>query len=188
VQDGARVDGKSRVGRPASFDQVGDVGLDAFEGLHGKRSPFDSEHAAVRDGGLPGAAADQGRVQVAWSEERVGPTTKLPVEVVEGDQVVAGGGSAAARRARGSLACDPRTTMRYDGRAGAWTGTLPISSPPTSQALPGSRQSQGTKPRSANTLSGVHPERTLCFPVPGRPMLIYRAGCPFRGPAAGQDL
>src|SRR6266567_1773622 len=72
VQDGARVDGESRVGGSASFDQVGDVGLDVFEGLPGQRSPFDGEHAAVRDGGLSGAAADQGRVQVAWSEERVG--------------------------------------------------------------------------------------------------------------------
>ena len=34
---------------------------------------------------------------------------------------------------------DPRTTMRYDqyGLAAAWTGTPPISSPPTSQAPPG---------------------------------------------------
>lgn len=69
----------------------GDVGLDVFEGLPGKRSPFDGEHAAVRDGGLSGAAADQGCVQVAWSEERVGAAAELQVEVVEGDQVVAGG-------------------------------------------------------------------------------------------------
>jgi hypothetical protein len=67
MQDSARVDGESRVGGSASFDQVGDVGLDVFEGLPGQRSPFDGEHAAVRDGGLSGAAADQGRVQVAWS-------------------------------------------------------------------------------------------------------------------------
>ena len=79
------------VGGPASFDQVGDVGLDVFEGLSGERSPFDGEHAAVRDGGLAGTAADQRRVQVAWSEERVGPAAELPVEVVEGDQVMAGG-------------------------------------------------------------------------------------------------
>ena len=57
----------------------------------GKRSPFDGEHAVVRDGGFSGAAADQGGVQVAWSEERVGPAAELPVEVVEGGQVVAGG-------------------------------------------------------------------------------------------------
>jgi hypothetical protein len=91
VQDGARVDGESRVGGPASFDQAGDVGLDLFEGLPGEGSPFDGEHAAVRDGGFAGAAADQGGVQVAWSEERVGPAAELPVEVLEGDEVVAGG-------------------------------------------------------------------------------------------------
>ena len=91
MQDGARVDGELRVGGSASFDQVGDAGLDVFEGLPGKRPPFDGEHAAVRDGGLPGAAADQGRMQVAWSEERVGAASELQVEVVEGDQVVAGG-------------------------------------------------------------------------------------------------
>jgi hypothetical protein len=91
VQDGARVDGEPRVGGSASFDQVGDVGLDVFEGLPGQRSPFDGEHAAVRDGGLSGAAADQGRVQVAWPEERVGAAAEPQVEVVEGDQVVAGG-------------------------------------------------------------------------------------------------
>jgi hypothetical protein len=75
----------------ASFDQAGDVGFDVFEDLPGKRSPFDGEYAAVRDGGLSGAAADQGRVQVAWSEERVGAAAELPVEVVEGDQMVTGG-------------------------------------------------------------------------------------------------
>jgi integrase/recombinase XerD len=32
---------------------------------------------------------------------------------------------------------DPRTTMRYDRARAAWTGTLPISSQPTSQAPPG---------------------------------------------------
>jgi hypothetical protein len=73
------------------FDQGGDVGLDALEGLPGQRSPFDGEDAAVRDGGLPGAAADQGRVQVAWSEERVKPAAEPLVEAVEGDQVVSGG-------------------------------------------------------------------------------------------------
>jgi hypothetical protein len=73
------------------FEQAGDVGFDAFEGFPGKRSPFDHEYATVRDGGLAGAAADQGRVKVAWSEERVGPAADLPVEVIEGDQVVAGG-------------------------------------------------------------------------------------------------
>ena len=30
-------------------------------------------------------------MQVAWSEERVGAAAELQVEVVEGDQVVAGG-------------------------------------------------------------------------------------------------
>src|SRR4029077_5264689 len=43
------------------------------------------------DGGLSGAAADQGCVQVAWSEERVGAAAEPQVEVIEGDQVVAGG-------------------------------------------------------------------------------------------------
>ena len=91
MQDGARGDGDPRVGGPASFDQAGDVGLDVSQGLPGQGSPFDGEHAAVRDGGFPGAAADQGRVQVAGSEERVGTAAELPVEVIEGDQVVAGG-------------------------------------------------------------------------------------------------
>jgi gamma-glutamyltranspeptidase/glutathione hydrolase len=61
MQDSARGDGESRVGGSASFDQVGDVGLDVFEGLPGKRSPFDGEHAAVQDGGLSGAAKAQVR-------------------------------------------------------------------------------------------------------------------------------
>jgi hypothetical protein len=65
VQDGAGGDGDSRVGGLASSDKAGDVGFDMFEGLSGEGSPFDGERAAVRDGGLAGAAADQGGVQVA---------------------------------------------------------------------------------------------------------------------------
>jgi len=34
---------------------------------------------------------------------------------------------------------DPRTTMRMTGPAAAWTGARPILPPPTSQALPGNR-------------------------------------------------
>ena len=91
MQDGARGDGDPGVGGPASFDQAGDVGLEVFEGFSGKRPAFDGERAAVRDGGFAGAAADQGGVQVAGSEERVGAAAELQVEVVEGDEVVAGG-------------------------------------------------------------------------------------------------
>jgi len=91
VQDGARADGDPRVSGLASLNQAGDVGFEAFQGFSGKGSPFDGEYAAVRDGGFPGAAADQGSVQVAWAEERVGPAAELLVEVVEGGQVVAGG-------------------------------------------------------------------------------------------------
>lgn len=52
---------------------------------------FDCEHAAVGDSGLFGAAGDQGGVQVAGAEEGVRPAAQLLVEVVEGDEVVAGG-------------------------------------------------------------------------------------------------
>jgi integrase/recombinase XerD len=44
---------------------------------------------------------------------------------------------------------DPRTTIRYDRPAAAWTGTPPISSPPTSQALPGNRRTGREKLRLA---------------------------------------
>ena len=39
---------------------------------------------------------------------------------------------------------DPRTTMRYDRAAAAWTGTRPTSSPPTSRVPPGNPR--GTEP------------------------------------------
>src|SRR5215467_1707381 len=79
------------IGGPALFEQVGDVGFDAFEGLSGQGAAFDGEYAAVGDGGLVGAAGDQGGVQVAGTEEGVRPTAELLVEVVERDEVVAGG-------------------------------------------------------------------------------------------------
>ena len=41
---------------------------------------------------------------------------------------------------------DPRTTMRYDRHAAAWTGTPPTSSPPTSRAPPGNPRGQGSLP------------------------------------------
>ena len=41
---------------------------------------------------------------------------------------------------------DPRTTMRYDRAAAAWTATRPISSPPTSPAPLGNRRVLGTLP------------------------------------------
>ena len=91
VQDGPGVDRESLVSGPTSADQVGDVGLDALDVLAGKRSPFDGEDAAVRDGGFFRAAPDQGGVQVAWPEEWMGPVTKLLVERVVGDEEVAGG-------------------------------------------------------------------------------------------------
>ena len=71
---------------PAPFEQVGDVGLDAFEGLSRQGAPFDREYAAVGDGGLVGAAGDQGGVQVAGAEEGVGPAAELLVEVVAGGE------------------------------------------------------------------------------------------------------
>ena len=64
MQGGARGDVESRVGGSAPFEQVGDVGLDAFEGLSGEGAAFDREYAASGDGGLFGAAGDQGGVQV----------------------------------------------------------------------------------------------------------------------------
>jgi hypothetical protein len=91
VQNRSRRDGEPRVGRSASFEQVSDISLDAFEGLPGKRPPFHGEHAAVRDGGLLDAAADQRRVQVARAEKRMRPAAELLVELVEGDEEVTGG-------------------------------------------------------------------------------------------------
>ena len=75
----------------ALFEQVNDVGLDAFAGLPGQGAAFDGEYAAVGDGGLVGAAGDQRGVQVAGAEEGVRPAAELVVEAVEGDEVVAGG-------------------------------------------------------------------------------------------------
>ena len=40
---------------------------------------------------------------------------------------------------------DPRTTMRYDRAAAAWTATRPISSRPTSQVPPGNREDRGLR-------------------------------------------
>ena len=91
MQESAYGDVESRVGGPALFEQAGGVGFDAFEGLSGEGAAFDGEYAAVGDGGLVGAAGDQGGVQVAGAEEGVRPAAELLVEVVEGDQVVAGG-------------------------------------------------------------------------------------------------
>jgi hypothetical protein len=76
---------------PELFEQVSDVGLDPLQGLAGQRSPFDGKDAAVWDSGSLGAAADQGCVQVARSEERVRSAAEFLAEVVEGDQVVADG-------------------------------------------------------------------------------------------------
>ena len=45
---------------------------------------------------------------------------------------------------------DPRTTMRQSVPTAAWTGTRPISSPPTSQAPPGN----GTPTGAASPGSG----------------------------------
>ena len=91
MQDRARRDVETRVGGSAPFEQVGDVGLDAFEGFSWQGAAFDREHAAVGDGGLFGSAGYQGCVQVAGAEEGVWPAAELLVEVVEGDEVVASG-------------------------------------------------------------------------------------------------
>jgi hypothetical protein len=91
MQHGPRGDVETRVGRSAPFDQVGDVGLDVFKGFSWEGAAFDGEHAAIGNGGLFGAAADQGSVQVAGAEEGMRPVAELVVEVVEGDEVVAGG-------------------------------------------------------------------------------------------------
>src|SRR5262249_61985274 len=91
VQEGARGDVESRVGGPALFEQVGDVGLDAFEGLFGKGAAFDREYAASGDGGLFRAAGDQGGVQVAGAEEGARPAAERLAEEGEGGEGVGGG-------------------------------------------------------------------------------------------------
>jgi hypothetical protein len=55
VQDGARGDVETRVGGSAPLEEVGDVGLDPFEGFSWQGAAFDRDHAAVGDGGLFGA-------------------------------------------------------------------------------------------------------------------------------------
>ena len=73
---------RGSAGRHA-VEQGGDVGLDAFEGLSGQGAAFHGEHAAVGDGGLLGAAADQGGVQVAGAEEGMRPGAQLLVELAK---------------------------------------------------------------------------------------------------------
>ncbi len=46
----------------------------------------------------------------------------------------------------------------------------------------------GARPQPGRHLVRGAPERPFLFPVPDRTMIIYCAGCPFRGAAAGQDL
>ena len=91
MQDGPGGDREAWVGRQAPFEQLGHVGLHALEGLAGQGAAFDGEHAAVGDGGLLRTTGDQGGVQVAGAEEGVRPVAQPLVEVVEGDEVVAGG-------------------------------------------------------------------------------------------------
>ena len=50
-------------------------------GLAGEGAPFDGEHAPVGDGGLLGAAGDEGGVEVAGAEEGVRPAREVSVEL-----------------------------------------------------------------------------------------------------------
>ena len=88
---------KTRIGGTALFEQVGDVGLDPFEGFAWQGTAFDREHAVVGDGGLLGAAGTRMRAGCQGRGTGVA-AAELFVEMVEGDEVVAAARMASAPR------------------------------------------------------------------------------------------